>query len=115
MTGAEQIETILAQYRKHGWNLRRVLLCRSTADSLGLKAAAMFGEAEILAANFDAAWFSRFAADERETWELRSLSAAPFALIEVFEADDDEEIREETRNEMQTRMREQASKIGRQS
>ncbi len=52
----------------------------------------------------DAAWFFRASGSDREAWELRRLSGTPFALIEIFDAEDDEEIREETRQEMQTQM-----------
>lgn len=107
MTNERQVQEVLAQYKKHGWILRRVLLSASTRENLS----ATFGEAEIVAADVDAAWFSRGATEGREAWELRTLSGAPFALVEVFDADDDEEVREEARAEMETRLTAQASKI----
>ena len=112
MITAEQVKEILAQYKKHGWNLRRVLLCAETSENLFRT---LFGQAEIISSEINAAWFSRAAFEGRETWELRHLSATPFALIEVFEEDDDEAVREEIRNEMETRLTEQASKTGRRA
>lgn len=109
MIGERQIREILAQYAKHGWNLRRVLLSAETLRNLP---AAVFGDAEVVSADIDAVWFARRADQGRETWELRRLSNTPFALVEVFEDDDEEEVREECRQEMQTRLGELASKFG---
>lgn len=101
MTSAEQIREILAQYRKHGWTLRRVLLCGATGESLTEAFADLFGETPILASEIDAAWFSRASGVGREAWELRRLSNPPFALIEVFEDEDDEAVREEAMFEIE--------------
>ena len=109
MIGERQIREILTQYKKHGWNLRRVLLSSPIEENLALS---LFGQTEIVFSKVDALWFSRAAFAEREAWELRRLSEAPFALIEVFEADDEEDAREDARQEMETRMLELASKPG---
>jgi len=108
MIGERQAGEILAQYKKHGWNLRRVLLSASAREKLPVS---LFGRVEIISSELDAAWFSRASPEGREAWELRSLSAAPFALVEVFEEDDEEAVREEARREMETRLTEQASNI----
>lgn len=105
MIKAGQIAEILSLYQKHGWNLRRVLLSDELEKSLGDAAEKLFGAAEIISAEIDAAWFSRSSKVNQETWELRTLSETPFALIEIFDADDDEEIREETRREIETRLK----------
>jgi hypothetical protein len=101
MTGAQQIQQILAQYRKHGWALRRVLLCAETRESLTGSLENLFGETQIVSFETDAAWFSRPSGIGREAWELRRLAGAPFALVEVFEDEDDEAVREEARFEME--------------
>lgn len=103
----QQVREILKQYEKHGWNLRRVLLSAPLADALPEE---IFGQIEITAADFDALWFSREAINGGETWELRTLAAAPFALVEVFTNEDEEEVREEIRREMETQITEKASK-----
>lgn len=105
MIGIRQIQEILAQYERHGWSLRRVLLSAPLQNNLPVS---LFGEAKIIAADFDAFWFSRPSA-KGEAWELRSVSAAPFALVEVFDEDDGDEMREEIRTKMETRMKERAS------
>jgi len=108
MIDARQTNEILAQYKRHGWNLRRVLLSAPAQEKLLV---ALFGQADVIASDFDAAWFSRASPEGREAWELRSLSTAAFALVEVFEEDDEEDVREEDRREMETRLTEQASNI----
>lgn len=108
MLDGEQIQAIVTQYEKHGWSLRRVLLSATVAGNLP---PAFFAEAEIVSADLDALWFSREAANGGEAWELRNLSGAPFALVEVFTADDEEEVREAVRNEMETQMLARASKF----
>ncbi len=107
MIGIEQVEEILKQYAKHGWSLRRVLLSAPTREVL---ATSVLGQADVFAADFDALWFSRSSANGGAAWELRSLSAAPFALVEVFEEDDDDEVREEVLADLETQMRRRASK-----
>ena len=110
MINEQQMREILQQYKKHGWNLRRVLLSAQSAESIMPSLKTFFGEAEIIAADIDAAWFSRSSGKDKETWEIRRLSGSPFALVEVFESDDDEEVREEARKEMETRLNQSASK-----
>ena len=107
MIGNQQIQEILKQYEKHGWILRRVLLSARLREILSTS---MFDEADVIAADFDALWFARVTANGGEAWELRSLSAAPFALVEVFEDTDEDEVREEILSEMETQMKERASK-----
>jgi hypothetical protein len=107
MIKAGQIAEILALYKKHGWILRRVLLSDALraglADSLG----DLFGDAaaEVRAADIDAVWFSRLSRNNQEAWELRRLSETPLALMEMFDEDDEEEIREETLSETEARLK----------
>ncbi len=110
MISAGQIKEILAQYKKHGWSLRRVLLSARTKESLADSLISLFGETEFVSSVTDAVWFSRASGKSGEAWELRRLSDAPFALFEVFDAEDDEVVREETRFEMQERLVNNANK-----
>jgi hypothetical protein len=105
MISARQIAEILSLYRKHGWNLRRVLLSEALKTSLADSLEKIFGAAEIRASEIDAVWFSRPARDNQEAWELRRLSETPYALMELFDEDDDDEIREETLSETETRLK----------
>lgn len=107
MISERQVRDILAQYEKHGWSLRRVLLSAATKGNFP---GSLFGQVEVYSSELDALWFSRGSFEERETWELRHLSNAPFALVAVFETADDEAGREKIRQELQTRLAEQASK-----
>ncbi len=104
------MQEILLQYKKHGWNLRRVLLSAETENFLSASLENLFGEVEIVSSETDAAWFSRASGAGNEAWEIRRLSGTPFALVEVFESEDVEEVREEARKEMETRLSKSASK-----
>jgi hypothetical protein len=102
------IQEIVGTYRKHGWELRRVLLRPETRAELQAETdpdatlyLALVDEAEV-----DGLWFSRPSHEEREAWELRLLAENPFALFETFEQDETEEQREELRREMEARLRE---------
>lgn len=85
MVKAETIAEILSLYKRHGWNLRRVLLSAAAERFLSEKIAALFGAAEIVRSEVDAAWFSRASGAGGEAWELRHLSETPFALFELFD------------------------------
>jgi hypothetical protein len=105
MISAEQISEILSLYKKHGWSLRRVLLSDEMRVNLNETLQDLFGGAEVVSSPFlNAAWFSRTSRASRETWELRHLSETPFALVEVFTAETDEETREEIRKETEKRL-----------
>lgn len=103
------IEEIVGTYRKHGWELRRVLLRPETRAEMQSEtdlAAAPLDLALVYDAEVDGLWFSRPSHEEREAWELRLLAENPFALFETFEKDETEEQREELRREMEARLRE---------
>ncbi|MDQ6787453.1 MAG: hypothetical protein M3033_11660 [Acidobacteriota bacterium] len=104
MITAEQASEILKQYKKHGWTLRRVLLSAATNEVFSGALESLFGDAPVESSDIDAAWFSRPSAGGNEAWELRRLSAAPFALVEIFDDDDEEDVREEVRREMEKQM-----------
>ncbi len=95
---------ILALYRKHGWQLRQLLLTPETRAQWELSTSP--DEARFAEAPIDAIWFSRPSHGGREAWELRMLAEQPYALFETFEKDETEEQREEMRREMENRMRE---------
>lgn len=98
---------ILGLYRKHGWQLRRVLLNANHPEQLGPDP--LFGDAQVIESSIDALWFSR-PSHSAEAWELRLISEQPFALFEKFEKDENEEQRDEVRNEMEARMRDYLTK-----
>ena len=105
MIKAGQIAEILSLYKKHGWILRRVLLSDSLKKNLADAMENLFGDAEIRSSEIAAAWFSRKSKAEQETWEIRRLSETPLALQEIFDDEDEVEIREETLKEVEERLK----------
>lgn len=106
MINASQIHEILAQYEKYGWKLERVLLTENLRESVFTEMKTAFQTAEIVSSEIDAAWFSRIAKNGGETWELRHLSPNPYALLEVFDEEDDDNVREETLMEIEEKLKE---------
>ena len=78
----QQSSEIIEQYKKHGWTLSRVLLTGSSRSAVG---EGRFSNVPIIESKFDAAWFTRTSMPGKTTWELRTLSGTPFALLEVIE------------------------------
>ena len=97
----------LALYRKHGWRLARALMRAETLELLRREGVgAEFEGAPVEESELDAMWFSRAAAGGREAWELRLVADPPYALFEMFEADEAEEDRADVRREMEARLKE---------
>jgi hypothetical protein len=106
MNVAELAQQIVANYTKHGWTLRRVLLRPTEPERQQI--AQTFPEAALIVAEVDALWFARASQAGREAWELRLIAELPYALFETFEADEAEEDREDLRREMENKMRDYA-------
>jgi hypothetical protein len=100
---------LVATYRKHGWELRGLLLQPATHAELDADEVDVLKSVPVGEAAFDALWFSRPSHNQREAWELRLLAQTPYALFETFEADETEEERQDVKQEMEARMREYAS------
>lgn len=105
MSQIEIAQQIIAAYERHGWKLRRVLLRPSSREEFKSRAD-VFSEAALIDAEINALWFARPSHDKREAWELRLISETAYALFEAFEADENDEQREDVRREMENRMRE---------
>jgi len=110
MSGAKKFGEMIAMYSKHGWQLKRVLLRPETQAGLGGSCEELFGDARQIEAEVDALWFSRPSHSAREAWELRLVAEPPYALFETFEADEEEEDREDVRREMEARLRDYAGR-----
>ena len=112
MSRLKKFQEILAQYRRHGWRLARVLASpESLAEMRGAgdaDTAVIFEGAPAAESDADAMWFTRPSAEGREAWELRLVGDTPYALFELFEPDEEEEDREDVRREMEARLREYA-------
>ena len=85
MIDIESVRQIRAQYEKHGWTLRRVLLSEAPSSEV-IEA---LGDAETSLSDLDAAWFSRSSKPGKVTWELRRLTGAPFALVAIIDESSD--------------------------
>ena len=85
MIDTAAIADILALYKKHGWTLRRVLLCAETKHGLSQPDVELFEAAEIQNSALDALWFSRRSKPDSEAWELRRIYGSPFALVVVID------------------------------
>ncbi len=105
MISAEAISEILSLYKKHGWNLRRVLLSEKLKRQLSALIESFFGDAEIVPAEIDAMLFSRDSGNAREVWELRHLSTTPFAVFESFDKEISEEVLRGNLREMEERLK----------
>lgn len=93
MIKATDISEILATYEKYGWQLRRVLLTKELKATLTEDP---FGETEVFDSDIDAAWFSRPPTGKSVAWEIRHLSALPYALLEQIDessSDSEEKLR----------------------
>ena|SRR5215213_3429682 len=87
MSLEQQIVETISQYKKHGWNLSRVLLSSNSRQQLPVDL--LFKGIPITPAEFDAGWFTRASRPGQVTWELRTLSGTPFALLEVIDETED--------------------------
>ncbi len=96
MTDRAEIFETIAQYSKHGWSLRRVLLSAPSEDSID--------GVTVESSEFDGLWFSRVSQPGTETWELRRLGGSPYALVTVLSDDDDDDDRTEALGENERRM-----------
>src|ERR1700704_1593845 len=97
----ELFKEIIATYRRHGWELRRVLIKPASHANLKEQTAELFSEAKLMDADFDALWFARPSSEGREAWELRLVAEQRYALFEAFEVDETESDRDEARLEME--------------
>lgn len=105
MIRAEAISEILSLYKKHGWILRRVLISEKLSKEIRASLETHFGDAEVVPAEIDAALFSRDSGSERVAWELRHLSANPFAAFELFDKEMPENVLRENLREMEERLK----------
>lgn len=113
MDQLEQFRATLATYRRHGWQLRRVLMRPATlaqlraATGTPADAAPQFEGIAVQPADFNAIWLARPSHGGREAWELRRIGEPPYALFELFEPDEVEEDRADVRREMEARLRDE--------
>ncbi len=103
------ISEIVSLYRKHGWDLRRVLLRPEARSEIGSHAS-LLTSVPVEEAMLDGLWFSRPSHGGSEAWELRLIAETPYALFETFAKDETEAQRDEMRREMEARLRDYVTK-----
>lgn len=87
MIRGEDLAAIIEQYRRHGWEPRRLLfIAEPDAELLSLLPTGV----ERAEAAVDALWFTRRSREGEEAWELRRLTGSPYALVEVIADGSDE-------------------------
>lgn len=96
------IAAIIEQYVRHGWKLRRVLMTSEMAQATA--GSSEFGDAEIRPSGHGGLWFSRRSHPEHEAWELRRVSASPFAVVEVVPEGLTDQERDELLEQAESRM-----------
>ncbi len=110
MISQTAVEEIVKLYQKHGWHLRRVLLTAELKNNLTNAPETIFGDAEIIESEMDGAWFSRVSNTEQTAWELRHLSASPFAMMEMIDNELGVEERQEVLEMIEDRLSEKVTK-----
>lgn len=103
MRKQDLINEIISTYRKHGWELKTILLRRESADELQNES--YLGKEKVQLASVDAIWFSRPSPGQGEAWELRLLTETPYALFHRFAVDEPDEQRAQVLKDMEERMR----------
>ena len=103
------LSDLIATYEKHGWHVQEALLKSETIAELQ-RDTEVLEKLKMKEAEVDALWFSRPSHENREAWELRLLAETQYALFETFESDETEEQRNEVRLEMESRLRDYASR-----
>jgi hypothetical protein len=106
MKKADLFTELVATYRKHGWELKSVLVRPETRPELNIEELTSLNSTAVKDDILDALWFSRPSHHKREAWELRLMSESQYALFETFEEDETEEQRAEMKQEMEARLRE---------
>ena len=101
MIEASAVAEIVAQYEKHGWTLRRALLSPESREAF----ASLVEKVNVDGSDIDAFWFSRQSKPDQIAWELRRLSALPFALVAVVSATATEDEVEQTLTQVVDEMR----------
>lgn len=106
------LQELVNVYLKHGWALRRLLLTPETQNAAAAQIEKFVdaNNALIVENDFDAAWFARAAGNKRESWELRLVQTAPYALFEMLDGDLTEAAREARLAKIENKMRGQAIK-----
>ena len=81
----ETVAEMIATYKKHGWELRRILLSPGSKSKVGARFAVTFPGIKFTDSGVDAIWFSRSPTGGPVAWEIRYLGNTPFALVQTID------------------------------
>ncbi|MBA2378962.1 MAG: hypothetical protein H0V76_05245 [Blastocatellia bacterium] len=81
MTDFSETGAIIAQYVKHGWELKFCIAREQDAEALRHAIQDQGFPTDIRTGNMNGLWFSRRSLPDRVAWELRRLTDPPFALV----------------------------------
>ena len=111
MISVEEFEEILKLYKRHGWEIGRVLASRDLKPLLSSSEAIVrLGNRVTYDSDIDAIWFFRSRSNGDISWEIRLLSSSPFALCEAFPPEMPEDRIEQAKRAMEDRLRGRSSK-----
>lgn len=98
------VTSIIEQYAKHDWVVRRVMLTSVSISSFGSGLESLYPDVEVIESGNEGIWFSRRTLPDREAWELRRLAGSPFALVAIledsFSAEEQEDVLRSTEQRM---------------
>lgn len=112
MNKLDLLQEIVKTYQQHGWQLSSLLLTEDLQREVEqLRASRVFlPNVDIRNSAINAIWFSR-PSGNRNAWEIRLISASPYALFETFAADGSVTERERVCRAMENRLEAQAVKF----
>lgn len=102
------LEEVLGIYKKHGWQISRVLLSAETLKKIGEDDPVLSG-LPLEQGDVDAVWFERPSRGGKRAIELRWLNETPFALFELVDESDTAEKIEELRKSVESRLAQHVS------
>jgi hypothetical protein len=110
MSKLNLLQEILETYQRHGWKLRSLLVTEELQSEANSQTTIKLPFVPLKISTVNALWFSR-ASGNREAWELRLLSASPYALFETFALNISDIEREQACEAMENRLRTQIAKF----
>jgi hypothetical protein len=106
MVSIKEIRSIISQYGKHGWTLRRILSTSGSETDLSKEFLTFDPQIIFGNSSINGLWFSRPSKADSVAWELRRTTGTPYALVTVIDEEVDEETMEEELQRVELEMAE---------
>ncbi len=84
MTDPSALSSVIAQYHKHGWELKHCIARAASFEKLKAECGEAGHNVPIENGPVDGVWFARRSMPDRISWELRRLTEPPFALLTIM-------------------------------